>query len=92
MVLFGQSACIWLKRVVFGKIVVFGQNGCIWAKVVVFGQIRCIRKKNGCIRENCGCIRGKVVVFVLSGGIRVRWLYLGRSGCIPEKAVVFAQN
>ena len=41
--------------------------------------------------ESC-CIRAKVVVFGLSGGIRARWMYLGRSGCNWKKVVVFGQN
>ena len=48
VVVFGQSCCILVKEVVFGKVVVFEQkwlfsskSGCIRAQVVVFVQSGC---------------------------------------------------
>ena len=74
----GKSGCNWASWL-FGQSGYFGQSGCIRAKWLY-----------------SGCIGVKVVVFgqklLYSNKVVVfgqKWLYLGKSGCIRAKVVVF---
>ena len=90
MVLYGQSNCVRVKRVVIGqkwlnsgKVVVIGPSGCIRAKWLYSGKVVVFGKKR--------LYSGKVALFGQNGCIRGRWIYLSKSGCNRKKVVVFGQ-
>ena len=61
MVVFGQSGCIPVKVVVFGKVVVLGQNWLYSGEIDVFGQSGGIRAKVY-VFEQKWLYTGKVIV------------------------------
>ena len=86
MFLFGQSGCISVKILFFGKVVESGQSGFISTNVVVFGQSGCIRSKV-VVFGQIVCIRAKEVVFGKDW-----WLLSGKSGRNRAKVVVLDQK
>ena len=47
--------------------------------------------KSGCIQVKC-YILAKGMCLGISGCTRAKWLYLGKSGFIPERVNVFVQS
>ena len=75
------------KRLYSGNLVLFGQNWFYSSKVVFFGQNCCIWEKWSKV-----LVFGPKWLYSGNGGIREKWLYSCKIGCIWVKVVVFRQS